>query len=87
MGTLFKYFHIDMLLQILQTNYKKCGYKKVNCKLLMAELNVQPKRKTPWWLWLILLLIALCFLFFFMRGCGNEANLREPVITDTVSSE
>ncbi|WP_295772926.1 hypothetical protein [uncultured Mucilaginibacter sp.] len=52
----------------------------------MAELNVQPKRRTPWWLWLILLIITLCFLFFFMRGCGNQAGLREPAVTDTTTN-
>ncbi|WP_262909348.1 hypothetical protein [Mucilaginibacter daejeonensis] len=39
----------------------------------MADLSVQPKRRTPWWLWIILLVLTLAILIFFMRGCGNVA--------------
>ncbi len=38
----------------------------------MAELNVQPKSKRPWWLWLLLALLALALLFFLLRGCNRE---------------
>lgn len=41
----------------------------------MAELNVQPKKQRPWWLWLLLALLALAVLFFLLRGCNrDEAN-------------
>ncbi|PSR53856.1 OmpA family protein [Adhaeribacter arboris] len=38
----------------------------------MAELNVQPKSKRPWWLWLLLALLALALLFFLLRGCNRD---------------
>ena len=38
--------------------------------IIMAELNVQPKRKSPWWIWVILALIILLLIYFF-RGCDN----------------
>jgi len=38
----------------------------------MAELDVQPKRASPWWLWLLLLLIAVIVIFFLMKGCNSE---------------
>jgi outer membrane protein OmpA-like peptidoglycan-associated protein len=49
----------------------------------MAELNVQPKSKTPWWLWLILLIVALAILFFFLRGFGNRAGEQSTVVSDS----
>jgi outer membrane protein OmpA-like peptidoglycan-associated protein len=51
----------------------------------MAELNVQPKKRTPWWLWLILLIVALALLFFFLRGCGNQTGERTSVTTDSTT--
>lgn len=30
----------------------------------MAELNVQRKRKTSWWLWLIIILILAAVLYY-----------------------
>lgn len=38
----------------------------------MAELDVQPKRSGPWWLWLLLLLIAAIVVFFLMKGCNSK---------------
>jgi outer membrane protein OmpA-like peptidoglycan-associated protein len=38
----------------------------------MAELDVQPKRPSPWWLWLLLLLIAIIVVFFLMKGCNTK---------------
>lgn len=37
----------------------------------MAELDVQPKSKSPWWIWLLLILVILG-LIFFLRGCNND---------------
>ncbi len=34
----------------------------------MAELNVEPKKSTAWWIWLLLGLIALALLFVFLNG-------------------
>lgn len=39
----------------------------------MAELNVQPKRKSPWWIWVIMLLLILLLIYFF-RSCDNTKN-------------
>ncbi len=34
----------------------------------MADLDVQPKKSNPWWLWLLLAIIAMALLFFFLRN-------------------
>jgi outer membrane protein OmpA-like peptidoglycan-associated protein len=38
----------------------------------MAELDVQPKRGGPWWLWLLLALIAVVILIFLFKGCNSK---------------
>ncbi|WP_114779575.1 hypothetical protein [Botryobacter ruber] len=40
----------------------------------MAELDVRPKKKSPWWLWLLLALIVIAVIFFFV---GNDDNKME----------
>lgn len=40
----------------------------------MAELDVQPKKSNPWWLWLILAVLALALLFFFLRNRKEDDN-------------
>ncbi|MBS7565264.1 OmpA family protein [Mucilaginibacter sp. Bleaf8] len=47
----------------------------------MAELDVKPKSRTPWWLWLLLLLIVLGVLFYFLRMRNDSAK---QVSTTTV---
>jgi bacteriorhodopsin len=37
----------------------------------MAQLDVQPKKANPWWLWLLLAVIAIIILFFVVRGCNS----------------
>jgi len=49
---------------------KKPFYYSCILLITMAELNVQPKRKSPWWIWVILALIILLLIYFF-RGCDN----------------
>lgn len=39
----------------------------------MAEIDVQPKKKSPV-LWIIGLIIILALLFFLLRGCNDNAN-------------
>lgn len=39
----------------------------------MAELDVEPKRKSPWWIWLLIAL-AILALIFFLRGCNKEST-------------
>ncbi len=38
----------------------------------MADLDVQPKRSSPWWLWLLILLIAVVILLFLLKGCHSK---------------
>ena len=40
----------------------------------MAELDVQPKRSNPWWLWLLIALIALVILLFLFKGCNTKTT-------------
>jgi hypothetical protein len=40
----------------------------------MAELDVQPKRPKPWWLWLIIGLVALTVFIFISRGCHSKTT-------------
>jgi len=49
----------------------------------MAELDVQPKKKSPI-LWIILALIAAALVFFLMRGC-NETKTNG--LTDTTTRD
>ena len=48
----------------------------------MAELDVQPKRSGPWWLWLLLLLIAVIVIFFLMEGCNSNQTAVATTIPD-----
>ena len=52
----------------------------------MAELDVQPKKKSPI-VWIILVLIALALLFFLMRGCNETKTngLKDTVAQDTLA--
>jgi outer membrane protein OmpA-like peptidoglycan-associated protein len=50
----------------------------------MAELDVQPKKSNPWWLWLLLALITLIILFFLVKGCNNKTT--EVSSTDTTTT-
>lgn len=43
----------------------------------MAELNVEPKSKNPWWIWLIVAVIILALLFFLFGG--NNENRDDTV--------
>lgn len=41
----------------------------------MAQLDVQPKKRTtPWWLWLLLALVLLAIIFFLSKGCNRTAD-------------
>lgn len=50
----------------------------------MAELDVQPKRSNPWWIWLLLGIIALAIILFLVRGCNN--NKTTTASTDSTST-
>lgn len=38
----------------------------------MAQLDVQPKKSNPWWLWLLIAIIAIAILLFLLKGCNNK---------------
>ena len=41
----------------------------------MAQLDVQPKKKTsPWWLWLLVAIIIIAIILFFAKGCNNSVD-------------
>lgn len=50
----------------------------------MAELDVQPKRSSPWWLWLLIALIALVILIFLFKGCNSKKTMVST--TDSTST-
>lgn len=47
----------------------------------MAELDVQPKKNSPWWIWLLLALVILG-LIFLIRSCGKEDVADTEVVTE-----
>lgn len=54
----------------------------------MAQLDVQPKQRSPVWIWIILVLVALGIVFMLMRGCSSPTPLStgqpDSVANDTV---
>jgi uncharacterized membrane protein len=52
----------------------------------MAELNVEPKNKSPWWIWLIIALVIIVALFFVLGNDDNTHNDRENVHDNTGTS-
>ena len=48
----------------------------------MADLDVQPKKKSSGWLWLLLALILILLLFFFSKSCNKDKN-NAAATTDT----
>lgn len=50
----------------------------------MADLNVQPKKKSSWLPWLLLALGIIALIFFLSKGCNNHKN--DAVTTDTTAS-
>lgn len=52
----------------------------------MAELNVQPKKGSPF-LWILIALIALALLFFLIRGCGETRynGIADSTAKDTLA--
>jgi hypothetical protein len=52
----------------------------------MAELNVEPKNKSPWWIWLIVALVIIVALFFVLGTDEHTRNDRENVHDNTGTS-
>jgi outer membrane protein OmpA-like peptidoglycan-associated protein len=49
-------------------------------QIIMADLDVQPKKTSSWWIWLLLGIIMLAVLFFFMRdrdGLSDTRNIAD----------
>lgn len=40
----------------------------------MAQLDVQPKRSNPWWLWLIIAIVAIAIILFLLKGCNHKTT-------------
>lgn len=51
----------------------------------MAQLDVQPKQRSPVWVWIILFIVAIGVVFLLMRGCNSSAPL--AVQTDSASTD
>ena len=51
----------------------------------MAELDVQPKSKSPWWIWLIVAIIVIGILSYFLSG--NNENDTVPPNTDSDTTD
>ena len=49
----------------------------------MAELNVQPKSKSPWWIWLIVAIIVLGILAYFLGGNNDNESMPPDNDSDT----
>ncbi|GAB2683877.1 hypothetical protein GCM10027037_01110 [Mucilaginibacter koreensis] len=53
----------------------------------MAELFVQPKKRTPWWLWLLLLLLILGIAYYFWKGRDQlGATNNTTTVTDSTTT-
>ena len=44
----------------------------------MADLDVQPKKSNPWWLWLLAAFVALLIILFLFKAC-NHTSANGPV--------
>ena len=50
----------------------------------MADINVQPKRSSPWWLWgLIVVILGVAGYYFFARGHNGQATRQNADSTQT----
>src|SRR3954453_5154888 len=50
----------------------------------MADLYVQPKRKTNWWIWLLLAIILIAVIYFLSKGRNKEnSTVTNTTQTDT----
>ena len=52
----------------------------------MAQLDVQPKKSNPWWLWLLAGLILLVLIFYFLRDRNDTASTVDDKDTTALSS-
>lgn len=52
----------------------------------MAELDVQPKKKTSWWPWLLLAIILLALILFLSRSCNKTKTVAATTPDSTVNN-
>jgi len=52
----------------------------------MAQLDVQPKKSNPWWIWLLLAIIAIAILFFFLKGRNHTTTTTTTIDSSTTTS-
>lgn len=52
----------------------------------MADLEVQPKKRTPWWLWLLLLLIIAALIYYFTKGRNQLATVNTSNTDSTTTT-
>jgi len=61
----------------------------------MAQLQVQPKRKSYWWLWLLLFVIAVVVIYYLSKNnmlpgsnssIGNPTKSDSSVVNDTAAN-
>lgn len=51
----------------------------------MAQLDVQPKKSGPWWIWLLVAIIAIVILLLLLKGC-NDKSSTTVVTTDSTAT-
>jgi outer membrane protein OmpA-like peptidoglycan-associated protein len=42
----------------------------------MAQLDVQPKQRSPIWIWIVVFIVVMGVLFMLLRGCNSAAPLK-----------
>ena len=52
----------------------------------MAELDVRPKKSTPWWPWLLLVLVLLALLLFFTKSCNKQKTATTTTDSTTTTT-
>ncbi len=52
----------------------------------MADLEVQRKRKTPWWIWLLTLILIAAIAYYFLYDRRQVTSTTAPA-TDTAISK
>lgn len=52
----------------------------------MADINIQPKKSSPWWLWLLIVVIAAVILYFVFHG-HSEVGTKNSADSTTTSGQ
>jgi len=54
-------------------------------KTIMADLNVQPKKKSQFWLWVMIIFVLGLLLFFFLNKDNTETS--DKIENDSVYTQ